>query len=274
MALNCIPYRLLDLDSQYPVRYRIPLSTIFDLPTEECKSRAERFVVGSLVYGIVADEPPFAELSDSVVPEKLERGAYPEKTKEFPLEIAIPIMGLWSEEFAKQCKQDFLLSRPILIHHLIYIDNSLVPLVEDGTFASKLIAHIKANPISSGPTAAGFTLSIAASLINPALGFAGFSALGPTAGSAAAAWQSSIGLVQVGSLFSWCQGAATGGTAVGGIVAAQGVGTGVAGLGILKALCDGSKNETEVMEEIWGLFGETVRKVGGEDGSQRGCSTS
>lgn len=62
----------------------------------------------------------------------------------------------------------------------------------------------------------------------PILGAAGFAAAGPVAGSAAAAWQSSIGLVQAGSLFAWCQSAAMGGAAVGGIVACGAAGGSVA----------------------------------------------
>ena len=54
----------------------------------------------------------------------------------------------------------------------------------------------------------------------------GFGAAGPLAGSAAAAWQSSLGLVEAGSFFAWCQSAAMGGAAVGGILA-----TGLAGVG-------------------------------------------
>lgn len=53
----------------------------------------------------------------------------------------------------------------------------------------------------------------------------GFTAAGPVAGSAAAAWQSSMGLVEAGSIFAWCQSAAMGGAAVGGILA-----TGIAGV--------------------------------------------
>ncbi|PVH91822.1 hypothetical protein DM02DRAFT_468089, partial [Periconia macrospinosa] len=78
--------------------------------------------------------------------------------------------------------------------------------------------------------AVGLGLFGLASLVNPALGIAGFSALGPTAGTAAAAWQSSIGVVQAGSVFAWCQSAAMGGSAAGTIVAMQGVGAGVTGL--------------------------------------------
>lgn len=62
----------------------------------------------------------------------------------------------------------------------------------------------------------------------PILGAAGFAATGPVAGSAAAAWQSSVGLVQAGSLFAWCQSAAMGGAAVSGIVAGGAAGGSVA----------------------------------------------
>ena len=62
----------------------------------------------------------------------------------------------------------------------------------------------------------------------PVLGLAGFAAQGPVLGSAAAAWQSSIGIVQAGSLFSWCQSAVMGGAAVNGIVASGAAGGGMA----------------------------------------------
>ena len=51
----------------------------------------------------------------------------------------------------------------------------------------------------------------------PVLGLVGFTAVGPAAGSAATAWQASMGVVKAGSLFSWCQSAAMGGAALGGI---------------------------------------------------------
>lgn len=63
----------------------------------------------------------------------------------------------------------------------------------------------------------------------PILGYVGFTAAGPAAGSAAAAWQASIGVVRAGSLFSWCQSAAMGGTALGSIQLA-----GVAGAALTK----------------------------------------
>lgn len=61
----------------------------------------------------------------------------------------------------------------------------------------------------------------------PILGAVGFTAAGPLAGSAAAAWQSSLGIVQGGSIFAWCQSVAMGGAAVGGLLV-----TGLAGGGI------------------------------------------
>jgi hypothetical protein len=62
----------------------------------------------------------------------------------------------------------------------------------------------------------------------PVLGVVGFGAAGPIAGSTAAAWQSSIGLVEAGSIFSWCQSAAMGGAAMGDILA-----TGLAGVSVV-----------------------------------------
>lgn len=71
-----------------------------------------------------------------------------------------------------------------------------------------------------------------------ALGWAGFSSLGPVAGSSAAAWMSSIavangGGVAAGSLYAWCQSAAMGGAAVVGAPVAIGVTVG--GYGTFKA---------------------------------------
>lgn len=77
--------------------------------------------------------------------------------------------------------------------------------------------YAKAHPIRTGIQVAGLTLSAVSMFAVPVLGFVGFTAAGPLAGSAAAAWQASIGLVQANSLFAWCQSAAMGGVALGGI---------------------------------------------------------
>ncbi|KAB8287402.1 hypothetical protein EYC80_010106 [Monilinia laxa] len=76
--------------------------------------------------------------------------------------------------------------------------------------------------------ALGGPVTIASIAVVPILGAVGFSAVGPVARSAAAAWQSSIGLVEAGSFFALCQSIAMGGAAIGGIV-----GAGLGGAGIL-----------------------------------------
>lgn len=103
-ALKCPPYSISDFNSQYPARYRIPPSTIPDVHGDECKSRAERFAVASLVYQVMADKPPFADLNESIVQQNFENGIYPEETKEFPFDIALAMMSLWSQEFAQERK--------------------------------------------------------------------------------------------------------------------------------------------------------------------------
>jgi hypothetical protein len=70
----------------------------------------------------------------------------------------------------------------------------------------------------------------------PVLGAAGFAATGPVVGSAAAAWQSSIGLVEAGSLIAWCQSAAMGGAALNGIFSFGVAGAGVAGVATVPAI--------------------------------------
>ena len=96
---------------------------------------------------------------------------------------------------------------------------------QDLNFFQAPIEYAKAHPVRTGLRVLGITVSTLSFLAVPVLGAVGFTAAGPVAGSAAAAWQSSIGAVQAGSLFAWCQGAAMGGAAVGGIQAASVAGT-------------------------------------------------
>lgn len=65
--------------------------------------------------------------------------------------------------------------------------------------------YIRANPIRFGFQVAGVTVVAGSLVALPILGALGFTTLGPAAGTAAAAWQSSLGIVQAGSLFAWCQ---------------------------------------------------------------------
>lgn len=62
------------------------------------------------------------------------------------------------------------------------------------------------------------TLSAVFLLAVPVLGAVGFTAAGPAADSAAAAWQVLIEAVKTGSLFAWCQSAAIGRAAAGSTV--------------------------------------------------------
>lgn len=86
------------------------------------------------------------------------------------------------------------------------------------------IGWIRANPRQAAAIFSGISI-LALTLATPAiLGAVGFGALGPTASSAAAGWQASIGLVTAKSAFSFLQSAAMGGAAMGLIT-----GVGVAG---------------------------------------------
>jgi hypothetical protein len=96
------PYNLENLHSQYPHPFRIPPATLFGLPEQECITRAQQFAVGSLIYTIMVGKPPFADLDDSLVRQNFERGIYPPETMEFPLDVAIAVLGSWSQEFAQQ----------------------------------------------------------------------------------------------------------------------------------------------------------------------------
>jgi hypothetical protein len=86
----------------------------------------------------------------------------------------------------------------------------------------------------------------------PILGLVGFSAAGPVAGSAAAAWQASIGLIETGSLFAWCQSAAMGGAALNGIFALGATGAGVVGVSSLRS--DTKLRMPELKEEFRKAF--------------------
>lgn len=82
------------------------------------------------------------------------------------------------------------------------------------------------------------------------LGAIGFSAVGPVAGSIAAGWQATMGSVVAGSLFSFFQGAAMGG-------AALGLFAGVGALGGLVALVGVGASAAVVREKFF-LIGEAV----------------
>ncbi|GLA79116.1 hypothetical protein AtubIFM55763_002036 [Aspergillus tubingensis] len=95
--------------------------------------------------------------------------------------------------------------------------------------------------------ASGTGLALAtAPITGPAiLGAVGFSAAGPVAASFAAAWQSSIGVVQAGSLFATLQGAAMGGAAAGTFTTASNIGIGMVGSVAV------GKQWTDIKKRLW-----------------------
>ena len=121
--------------------------------------------------------------------------------------------------------------------------------------------YISEHPVRFGLQCAGACVGIAAAVTIPVLGAVGFGAMGPIAGSSAVAWQASIGAVEAGSLFAWCQSAAMGGAAINGIIAA-----GAAGGGILLSstaagvMMDGPANEGD-SEKLMKLFRKVCRKA-------------
>ena len=103
------------------------------------------------------------------------------------------------------------------------------------------------NPVRCTFQGAGLLVGAAALGAPLLLGAAGFGAAGPIAGSLAAGWQSSLGAVQAGSFFAWCQSAAMGGSAVGGIWAAGAAGAGMAGLATALGAQDGETVDVDVL---------------------------
>ena len=127
-------------------------------------------------------------------------------------------------------------------------------------------AWIREHPTRVAGMVGGITIFSLACATPAILGAVGFSAIGPVAGSAAAAWQASMGSVAAGSLFPFLQSAAMGGAAMGvftGIGAAGAAVAIAAGLGsperigevleAVKGSCEGVVNN--VAEKLRGFFG-------------------
>ncbi|KAE8363036.1 hypothetical protein BDV27DRAFT_130505 [Aspergillus caelatus] len=76
---------------------------------------------------------------------------------------------------------------------------------------------------------AGLALATAPVTGPAVLGAVGFSSTGPVAASLAAAWQSSIGIVQAGTWFATLQSAAMGGATAGTFTTASNIGIGIMG---------------------------------------------
>ena len=179
----------------YSARYRIPPSTICDLDSKEQVRRSEKFALGTLLYELNTGKRIFDGQSDDEIQNNYCNGnTFPSLESLEPAGMQCIIYACWSAEFA----------------HYISMD--------------KFSRYVHDNPVRFGLQATGVVLSTAAIFAVPILGAVGFSSIGPVAGSAAAGWQASIGAVEAGSLFAFCQSAAMGGAAATAGLTSTGVG--------------------------------------------------
>jgi Interferon-induced 6-16 family len=187
-----------DSANMYPAPYRIPPSTIMDLPLRERIWRAEKFALGTIIYEVLCGHTPFqfGNLADWEIQDRYRRAKFPIDVEDIDLH---PLLyACWSAEFGR------------------YIA------------LNKFERYVHDNPVRFGLQVTGAVVSTAAIIVFPILGAVGFSAIGPVAGSVAAGWQSAIGAVEAGSLFAFCQSAAMGGVAAATLTGTAATGAGAA----------------------------------------------
>ena len=198
-------------------------------------------------------------------------GDVPAALTMLPCSSWLLILACWSVEFAQ--KLETLLPRTAGGN----ASSAPAPAQEQQPLVERAVCYAKSHPYLTALQASSALLS-AFSLGAPLLlNLAGFSAAGPVAGTVARTWQSSMGVVKAGSLFSWCQSAAMGGTAAAGISAAGVVGSGVGTMaGVLRLLGSSSGGigvDDDVSGEILGLYQVVFRKgpVGGQEADGDGA---
>ncbi|TVY78221.1 hypothetical protein LSUE1_G005604 [Lachnellula suecica] len=189
---------------KFPSRYQIPEIILerFDSVEEKIK-RTELFALGCILYELISGSRLFPYLNDEEIQAKYADGKFPEDVWE--LSKVVRILACWCPEFAKE----------------------LLSARDSDTLREKFVKHVQKHPVLFGFQVLGGIATVASVVTLPILGAVGFGALGPAAGSAVAGWQASIGLVEAGSIFAWCQSAVMGGAALGGILA-----TGLGGAGV------------------------------------------
>ncbi|KAI9773273.1 MAG: hypothetical protein M1839_002185 [Geoglossum umbratile] len=216
----------------YPIHFRAPQSTLAEVDQAERAKRAEQFAFGSLVYEIMTNRKPFEGLTDEEIDKQFSAGEPPDDILTIP---AWPMIYLsWGIKISDDiCVATGGAPAPD--------PDDPPPGAEAEGFLPKIGAHIRNHPVRTTIQVVG-GLAVVSCMAAPAILMAvGFTAAGPAAGTAAAAWQASIGLVEAGSFFAWCQSAAMGGAAVQGIIA-----TGVAGAGVAGG--------ATFAERAWGFF--------------------
>jgi hypothetical protein len=232
----------------YPARYQIPRPILENINSfEEKIKRTERFALGCILYELISGHGIQTDLGhkqeDGIkIQSRYTEGLFPDDVWE--LDKAVRILACWCPEFAKELLKQRSMQNALFCTSRLFSDMSQYSSIVDlqlstndklklirslsGALLPKLTNYIKEHPLLFGLQIAGGVASLVSVVTLPILGVLGFAATGPIAGSVAAGWQASIGLVQAGSFFSWCQSAAMGGAAVGGILATGLTGAGVA----------------------------------------------
>ncbi|PQE32620.1 kinase-like domain protein [Rutstroemia sp. NJR-2017a WRK4] len=219
----------------YPPRYQLPDAISQRMSDEKERIlRQEMFALGSILYEVSTGHALFHRIGDGeaggrIIQSRIAMGNFPDDL--WGLRLAPRILGCWCPGFVGE----------------------MMGLRKRAT----LTKYIQTHPYRFSLQVVGGLISVASIITIPVLGAAGFAAAGPVAGSAAAAWQSSIGLVEAGSVFAWCQSAAMGGAAVGGII---GAGVGGAGLMAAAMALDGGEFDGEDLRGgFGGAWGRDVR---------------
>jgi len=215
-----------DLTASYPARYRIPPSMISDLPLEEQVWRSEKFALGTLLYELYTGHRIFEGRSDNKVQDNYRRATTFPHLESLPALMQCLFYACWSAEFGR------------------YIS------------LNKFRRYIKDHPIRFAFQCAGVALTTTTIVAVPILGAIGFSSIGPAAGSVAAGWQASIGAVEAGSLFAFCQSAAMGGAAATAGLTATGIGGAAAALA-----ASGLPSPSNLREEFIQKFREGPTRV-------------
>ena len=199
-------------DKAYPVRFRIPPSTILGLGEEERNKRSEMFALGTLLYEVNSGNKLFEGLSDDEVQLRFSNGKFPEDVES--LQLSPAILSCWSLGVLNETDAEPIYNRIV----------------------RGAGGYIRQHPMSFAVQTVGVLALTASVTALPLLWAAGFTSAGPAAGSLAAVWQSSIGSVAAGSAFAWCQSAAMGGAAASGIFGFGAAGAGAIGVGTLPIL--------------------------------------
>lgn len=224
-TMQTVPVHMVHSDNRpgtYPPWYRLPPMRD-NLSPQEQVWRAEKFALGTLLYEVLVGRRMFEGEPRGQIQQRYASATFPQLGGELPAWAHPLIYACWSAAFG------------------CYIA------------LSRFNRYVHDHPVRFGLQATLAVVSTAALITVPILGAIGFSAIGPVAGSVAAGWQASIGLVEAGSLFALCQSAAMGGAVATGLVA-TGATTGAL------ALATVGLPSMEILREIF------IQKFRGEHG--------